>query len=84
MQQISYEEIIKIQNKGLVTIPKRIREGMFEENGLAKIKREKGRVILEPVRTYPYPVRSYTDEELEEFFALDEKETKELKAKKLI
>jgi len=83
MQQITGEEIVKIQPKGLFTIPKKFRVGLFEENGLARVRKEKGRLILEPIRTLPYPVRSYADEEIEEFMDLDARETKKLKAKGL-
>lgn len=76
------EEIVKIQPKGLITIPKKFRKSLgFEENKLARLKEEKGRLVLEPVRTLPYPVRSYTEKELEEFFNLDEEESKDLKNK---
>ena len=80
MQQIIQEEIVRIQPKGLITIPKnlRIRLG-FEESQLARIKSEKGRLIIEPVKTIPYQVRSYSDKEIKEFLEEDEKETKELK-----
>ena len=56
----------------------RIRLG-FEESQLARIKSEKGRLIIEPVKTIPYQVRSYSDKEIKEFLEEDEKETKELK-----
>lgn len=78
-------EIIKVQSKGVVTIPKSLREAVgLEENGLARITKEKGRLVMEPVRTLPYPVRTYKDSELKEFFDLDEKETKKLKAQGLL
>ncbi len=84
MQQLPLEEIVKIQPKGLITIPKKIRTELFEENGLARVRKEKGRLILEPVRTLPYPVRRYTNEDIKEFIALDANETKKLKAKGLL
>ena len=84
MQAISYEEIIKIQPRGVFTVPKRLRQGLFDKKGIAKIARVGRKLVIEPVRTLPYPVRSYTDQEVEEFFKLDEKESKELKAKGLI
>ena len=83
MQQIILEEIVKIQPKGLFTIPKKFRTGLFEENGLARVKKEKGRLILEPIRTLPYPVRSYSSEEVKEFDQ-DKDETKILKAKGIL
>lgn len=82
MQQIIQEEIIKIQPKGLITIPKRFRQELgFEENGLVRVKGEKGRLIMESVRVLPFPVRSYSKDEIQEFFELDKKETKALKKK---
>jgi len=85
MQLLTREELIKLQPKGLITIPKKFRQELgFEENGLVRIKKENGRLIMEPVRTLPYSVRSYTDEETKDFFKLDEEEAKELIKKKLI
>lgn len=85
MQQIMAEDIVKMQPKGLLTIPKRFREELgFEEDSLVRVREEKGRIVLEPVRVLDYPVRSYTKEEINEFLALDRKETRDLKKKKLI
>ena len=85
MQQSIYDEIIKIQPKGVITIPKKIRDSLgLSDNDVIRIKREKGKITIEPIRTLPYPVRSYTDRELDEFFAEDELETKELRKLKLI
>ena len=78
-------QIVRIQTKGLVTIPKKMRDKLgFEENGLARIKREKDRVVIEPVRTLSYPVRAYTANEVENFINEDKKETKKLKVQKLL
>lgn len=84
MQQIAFEEIIKLQPKGVLTVPKKMREGLFDDMGIAKITRLGGKLIIEPVRTLSYPVRSYTDSDLKDFFELDEKETKKLKTEDLI
>ena len=85
MPLITYEEIAKLQPKGLLTIPKKFREGLgFTENNLVRLKADRGRLIVEPVKTLPYPVRTYTDRNLEEFFALDDEESKQLKAKGLL
>lgn len=84
MQTAAYEEIIKLQPRGVLTVPKKLREGLFEKGGIAKIRRIGRKLIIEPVRTLSYPVRSYTEKEIEEFFELDEEEKKELKAKGLI
>ena len=84
MQQITYEEIIKLQPKGVLTVPKKMREGLFDDMGIAKISRQGAKLIIEPIRTLSYPVRSYTDSDLKDFFELDEKDTKELKNKGLV
>ena len=79
------EEIIKIQPKGLLTIPKSLRLKLgFVENSLVRVKEEKGRLIMEAVRTLPYPVRSYNEDEVNSFLELDQKQSKELKKKGLI
>lgn len=76
------EQIIQFQPKGLITIPKKLREAVgLQERAIARIKEEKGRLIIEPVRTLPYPVRGYTDEEIREFINLDRKESKQLISK---
>ena len=41
MQQTAFEELIKIQPKGVITIPKKIRDSLgLSENDLIKIKKE--------------------------------------------
>lgn len=78
-------DIVKIQPKGLITIPVNLRKELgFEESGLARVRKDKGRLILEPVRTLNYPVRSYTDKELEEFSKLDKEESKKLRRQGLL
>ena len=78
-------QIIKILPKGLITIPKKFRQNLgLEENGLARVKQDAGRLIVEPVRTIPYPVRSYTDAEIDEFLKLDAQESQQLKKKGLL
>lgn len=82
---VQLEDIVKVQPKGLITIPKQLRKSLgFEENGLARARAERGRLILEPVRILPYPVRAYTKQEIREFFRVDEEETKELRKKGLL
>lgn len=74
-----------MQTKGNITIPKSVRVAMgLTKNSLVRMKVDKGRLIMESVRTLPYPVRSYTPSEVEAFFKLDEKETKKLKAKGIL
>lgn len=83
--QILSTDIVKIQSKGLLTIPKKIRQNLgFEENSLVRVIEEKGRVVIEPIRTLPYPVRIYTRDEINEFLELDKKETKTLRRKGLL
>ena len=80
--QISLEEIVKIQPRGLFTIPKKLRTTLgFSDNSLIRVKEEKGSLVLEPVRTFPYPVRGYTEEDIKEFIELDKKESKVLRKK---
>lgn len=79
------ETMIKIQSKGVLTIPKKLRQALgLEEDSLARLIAKKGRLIIEPVRTLPYPVRSYTDQEVNEFLDLDSQETKQLKKEGLL
>jgi len=85
MQSYSEEEIVNILPKGLITIPKRFRRELgFDEPGLARIKKEKGRLVIEPLRTLPYRVRSYRDQEIEEFLKLDREDSDKLRKKKLL
>lgn len=80
-----YQDFIKIQPKGVITIPKKFRKELgFNDKSLARITKEKGRLILEPVRTLDYPVRSYTRKEINEFIKFDKKLAKGLKKKKLV
>ncbi len=84
MQTQIYEEIVKLQSRGILTIPKKMREGLFDEAGIVRMKRLGRKLIIEPVKTLSYVVRSYTDREVQEFFDLDDQETKKLKTKGLI
>jgi bifunctional DNA-binding transcriptional regulator/antitoxin component of YhaV-PrlF toxin-antitoxin module len=71
------QQIVRVQEKGLITIPVVFREALgLNKNSFAKIYRKKGRLILEPVSVLSYPVRSYTNEEIDEFVNLDRKESK--------
>jgi len=85
MQVASYQDFTKLQPKGLITIPKKVRTSLnFEENQLLRLKQEKGRLIIEPVRTLPYPVRTYSSKNISQFISLDEKQTKDLKTKNIL
>ena len=80
MQLLPLEEIVKLQPKGLITIPKKIRQKIgLEENSLLRIRQEGKKLTIEPIRIISYPVRSYTKKEIEEFLAFDAKQTKELR-----
>lgn len=85
MLQPIQEEIIKLQSRGLLTIPRKFRQSLgLEENSLLRIKKDQWRLVIEPVRTLPYPVRSYTNKDIDEFFELDAEQTKKLKRKGLL
>lgn len=85
MQLLPLEDIVKMQPKGLVTIPKKLRDVIgIAENDLVRVRTDRGRLTIEPVRTLAYPVRSYTDMELREFIELDKKESKVLRKKKTL
>lgn len=86
MPQLMQEEIVKLQPRGILTIPKKIRQSIgLEENTFVKIiKKNKCQLIIQPVRILPYPARSYTEKELNDFFKLDDKESKKLKKKGLL
>ena len=45
----------------------------LSDNSLVRVKKEKGRLVVEPVRTFPYSVRSYTEEDIKQFIELDKK-----------
>lgn len=81
----TFEEYVKVQSKGLITIPKKLRRQLaIDEQSIVKIKREGKRLTIEPVRTITYPVRTYTKEEIKEFLANDAMQTRELKKKGLL
>ena len=85
MTPTTQEEIVKIQSKGLLTIPKRFRRELgFDEKSMVRVRKEKNRLVIEPLRVLSYPVRHYTDEDLKDFLEFDRQETRELKKKGLI
>lgn len=85
MQPMIHEDIVKLQERGILTIPRSIRTVMgLEKNSLIRIRQDRSRLILEPVRVLPYLARSYRSDDLEEFFELDAKESKTLKEKGLL
>lgn len=80
----NWEEIIKIQPRGVITIPRRFRGGEFGENNLVRVRKAGGNLVLEPVTTLKYTVRRYTDTEVEEFLDEDKRETDELRKKGIL
>ena len=71
MQLGTYGQVVRVQKKGLVTIPKSLRDYIgLNVNDFVKVKKNKGRIILEPVRVLPYQVRSYADSDLSSFLSL--------------
>jgi len=85
MQITFTEEIAKIQPRGILTIPKKLRRSMgLADNTFVKISGNKYRLVIEPIRVLPYPVRSYNDNEIKDFFDLDAQESKRLKTKGLL
>jgi len=68
----TYGNLVKILPKGLVTIPKKLREDVgLEENSLARIKKEGGKLVLEPVSIISYPIHNYSEEEIKVFMKED-------------
>lgn len=85
MQTIFTEEIAKIQPRGILTIPKKLRRFIgLADNTFVKISGNKYRLVIEPIRVLPYPVRSYNNNEIKDFFDLDAQESKQLKTKGLL
>ena len=79
MNQVSgNEEIVKIQSRGVLTIPSRFRDDNFGQDRFVRMRKQGGKLVLEPVTILNYPVRRYTDGEVKEFLKYDEEETKSL------
>lgn len=65
--------IIQVRDKGQVTIPKMIRQKVGVKDGAIMIVFiESGRIILERAGITPYPIREYTDQEIEQFIKDDQ------------
>lgn len=81
----AFEKYIRVQPKGLITIPKKLRQDLsINEQSIVKIKREGNKLIIESVRPISYPVRSYSKKEIKKFLTYDATQTKELKKKSLL
>ncbi len=74
-----YQEIVQIQSRGNITIPRRFRKNDFEEKNYIRMRQMNGKIILEPVQIIAYPVRKYLSSEVNEFFDLDNRESVKLK-----
>jgi len=82
--QSAYEEIVRIQPRGVITIPRQFRDKGFGERSFVKIKKVSGCLVLEPVTMLGYSVRRYSDQEVDEFLKLDKEESEELKRKGIL
>lgn len=68
----TYRNLVKILPKGLVTIPKKLRQEVgLGENSLARITKEGKKLILEPVDIVSYPLREYSVDEIRQFIKAD-------------
>lgn len=70
-----WNEIVRIQPRGVITIPARFRDKDFSEDSFIRVRKLVGRLVLEPVTMPRYSVRRYTDSEVEEFLKLDKDES---------
>lgn len=85
MQQVDQSVFVKIQQKGLMTIPKAFRDELgLKKNNIIKVIKKKDKLIIEPMKELSYKVRSYTPKEIQEFIEYDAELTKQLKKKKLL
>lgn len=85
MQAIFTEEIAKIQPRGILTIPKKLRRSIgLADNTFVKISGNKYRLIIEPVRVIPYHVRDYNGKDIKDFVDLDAGESKRLRQKRML
>lgn len=85
MQTLPIEDIVKFQPKGVLTIPKKLRKraGLMDRL-LVRAKAQKGKITLEPVYTTPYPIRTFTDKEINEWLELDKRDSEELRKEGLL
>lgn len=73
--------LVMPQPRGQITLPKKFRTKYGIKPGVpVKILDADGGIRVEPVRLVSYPVRQYTDKEVEEFLKQDAKETKKIKS----
>ena len=77
-QIVDNGEIIKIQSRGVLTIPSKFRDENFGQDRFVRVSKLGGKLVLEPVTILSYPVRRYTNSEVDEFLKQDEEETESL------
>ncbi|HJZ05925.1 hypothetical protein A2634_01550 [Candidatus Amesbacteria bacterium RIFCSPHIGHO2_01_FULL_48_32] len=71
--------IVMLQPRGQITVPRRFRVKYGFGQGPVRVRDVGGGVMIEPVTILKYRVRRYSDQEVDEFLKLDEKESRELK-----
>ncbi len=84
MDQLNNGVIVKVQPRGVITIPREFRDQSFGENSFLRVKKVSGRIILEPVIILDYPVRKYSDSEVDDFLSFDEEESVKLHKEKIL
>lgn len=75
------EEWVNILTKGLITIPKKMRDSLgLKEGDVARMKVEQNRIIIEPRSKKGFEeFRQYTKKQIEEFIREDELDAREQK-----
>lgn len=76
---------LKVLGKGMITLPKIWREELgIKEGEVVLARKEKSKIIIEPLREREIPYRVYSQKELEQFLKDDELSSelsKKIKAK---
>lgn len=74
LSQITNDTIVQIGPKGTFTLPKPLRTlANLPDGSFLRARLDFGRIILEPTRMISYPIRQYTDEEIDGFLQEDKK-----------
>jgi len=72
--QYPNEILLQMGPKGVFTLPKALRSrANIADGAYVKAILNSGKITLEPVKMVAYPVREYTDEEVDEFLKEDKK-----------
>lgn len=67
-------QLIQIGSKGTFTLPKSLRTlTNLDDGSFVKASVAMGKIILEPARVISYPVRQYSDEDIDNFLEDDKK-----------